>query len=245
MKGKEDQRSAASRRLEKELKSQADKAQAVHLQRFFKTGPGQYGAGDIFLGIKVPPQRQIVKEYGSLALPELQYFLDSPIHEFRLVALLIMMKQYQKAQDEKTKEKIVAFYLKNRRRVNNWDLVDLSAPKILGDYLLTHPGKIKLLDKLARSQNLWERRIAILSTFSFICQGRTQEALRIIRCLLHDQEDLINKAVGWMLREIGKRASQETLRSFLDKEAGTMPRVALRYAIERLSPREREIYLKK
>lgn len=236
-------RSLIGRQLEKELKAAGDKAQAANLQRFFKTGPGQYGAGDIFLGIKVPEQRRLVKCYAELNWPELRYFLGSPIHEFRLTAVLILVSQYQKAKDEAKRARIVSFYLENKAGINNWDLVDLSAPKIVGDYLLSHPEKLGLLDRLARSRSLWDRRIAILATFAFIQAGSAKEALRIIRILLHDEQDLINKAVGWMLREIGKRVSEKILLSFLDKEAARMPRVALRYSIERLSPRQRQEYL--
>lgn len=232
-------------RLVADLNKLASKSKASILQRFFKTAPGQYGAGDIFLGIKVPDQRKIAKKYAYLSLKELKRLLESEIHEFRLVALLILVEQYEQVTDLKTKEKIVKFYLSQRLRVNNWDLVDLSVYKILGDWLLIKTSERKILDKLAVSRNLWERRIAMVATYAFIKKGQTKETLRLAKKLLKDEHDLVHKAVGWMLREVGKRVSKKELLIFLDQNSKNMPRTALRYAIEHLSPSERENYLKK
>lgn len=231
--------------LTQELKKAADPRQALILQRFFKTGPGQYGAGDRFLGLKVPRQRQIALRYASLDLESVQSLLNSPWHEFRLVGLLILTEQYQTAPTLKDKEKLVNFYLKNTQRINNWDLVDLSVYKILGDYLWRVPAKKKILDRLAASSNLWERRLAMVATFAFIQQGSAQETLALAKKLLSDEHDLIQKAVGWMLREMGKRVSEKKLTDFLDQYGARMPRTALRYAIERLSPEQRSVYLQK
>jgi len=228
--------------ITRELKKHANPFQASILQRFFKTGPGEYGAGDVFLGLKVPVQRQIVRRYMDLDRKSIQKLLNSKIHEFRLVALLILVAQYEAAKDLKSKESIVSFYLKNTRRINNWDLVDLSVYKILGDFLLLS-GKFQILTRLAASKNLWERRISMIATYAFIKAGRTKEVFILAKKLLKDEHDLIHKAVGWMLREAGKRVSARELKEFLDKHYRQMPRTALRYAIERLSPCEREHYL--
>lgn len=232
--------------LEKELKKAADKRKAAILQRFFKTGPGDYGAGDVFLGITVPAQRLIVKKYAAkIGFPEIQKLLDSRFHESRLVALLILVDKYEKNKEFSSRKKIVDFYLKNTKRINNWDLVDLSAYKILGAWLLINSVEINILDKLAISKNLWERRLAIVSTYAFIREGKIKETLRVAEKLLSDPHDLIHKAVGWMLREIGKRASEPALLKFLTVHKNKMPRTALRYAIERLHPEQREYYLKR
>ncbi len=231
--------------LTKELKAEANSKQALISQRFFKTAPGQYGAGDVFLGLKVPRQRQIAQKYASLDLKGVQALLNSKFHEFRLVGLLILIEQYQKATDLKKKERIVNFYLKNTKRINNWDLVDLSVYKILGDYLLRVPNKKPLLSRLAVSKNLWERRLAMIATYAFIQKGRAEEALEIAKKLLKDEHDLMHKAVGWMLREVGKRVDEKKLTSFLEEYGRTMSRTALRYAIERLSPKQKTYYLKR
>lgn len=231
--------------LEKELKRAGSREQAANLQRFFKTGPGQYGAGDVFLGIKVPMQRQIAKKYGFLGFEELKKMLASKFHEFRLVALLILVDKYQNAPSLREKERIVRFYLNQRARINNWDLVDLSVYKILGDYLVQQPGQRKILDQLAASKNLWERRLAMIATFAFLKKGEARETLALAKKLLNDPHDLMHKAVGWMLREMGKRVSLKTLEDFLEEAAEKMPRTALRYAIERLQPARRDYYLKK
>jgi 3-methyladenine DNA glycosylase AlkD len=238
--------------LEREIKSQANKPQAAILQQFFKTGPGQYGAGDLFLGLKVPLQRQIAHKYTDLPLKDVQRLLNSKIHEFRLIALMILLAQYEAATNLAAKQTIVEFYLQNTARINNWDLVDSSVYKILGNFLLLAakspnvPAKYKapaFLTKLAKSSNLWERRMAMVATYAFICAGRTAETFLIAEQLLKDEHDLIHKAVGWMLREAGKRVSTAELKNFLDQHRRQLPRTALRYAIERLNPRAREHYL--
>src|ERR1035437_5095148 len=188
--------------IKKEIKKNTDPRKAELLQRFFKTGPGQYGEGDIFLGLMVPVQRAIVKKYKDLSLKDLKVLLNSGIHEERLIALLILVEQYKKG-DEQKKEDIFTFYHLHRKRINNWDLVDLTANRISGAYLM-HKNK-SLLYKLAESKNIWDRRIAVLSAFHFIKNNVFNDALRIAEKLLNDKHDLIQKAVGWMLREIGKR----------------------------------------
>jgi len=232
-------------KITKELKSLASKPQAAVLQRFFKTGKGQYGEGDVFLGIKVPVTRKIALKYLSLDFKDISSLLKSKIHEFRLAALFILVAQYQKTEDRKIKTKIVNFYLRNTKYINNWDLVDLSVAKILGDYLILEEKKISILHTLAKSKNLWERRMAMIATYAFIQKGRAEETITLAKKLLRDEHDLMHKAVGWMLREVGKRVDRKKLKSFLDEHVKNMPRTALRYAIEHLSAVEREYYLKK
>ena len=227
--------------LKSELGKLADKKQAKILAGFFKTGPGEYGEGDIFLGIKVPVQRKIARGYENLSLIDLQKLLNSKIHEYRLIALLILISQYKKF-DNQSKKKIVEFYLQNTKNINNWDLVDVSCPRILGDYLLNKPRKI--LYQLAKSKNLWEKRIAIISTLAFIVEKQFDDTIKISEILLNDKHDLIHKAVGWMLREAGKRDEAVLIR-FLNKHYRVMPRTTLRYAIERLSEKKRKYYLSK
>jgi 3-methyladenine DNA glycosylase AlkD len=214
------------------------------LQVFFKTGPGQYGEGDIFLGIVVPKQRILVKKYKELDFDSIQDLLNSKIHEHRLVGALILVEKYKKSdkeKDENSKKKIFEFYLKNAKNINNWDLVDLSAQNIVGKYLLDKNKAI--LYKLVKSNNLWEKRIAILSTFEFIKNNKFDDSLKIAELLINDKHDLIHKAVGWMLREIGKR-NQEIEESFLKKHCKKMPRTMLRYAIEKFDEKKRKSYLK-
>lgn len=219
----------------------ANPVKAKLLAGFFKTGPGQYGAGDVFLGVMVPQSRDVAKNYTSLALADLQKLLNSKIHEIRLAALFVLLKKYQLVEDSK-REVIIKFYLKNSKNINNWDLVDLSAPKILGDYLLTRPRQI--LDELSKSESLWERRIAVLATFAFIKNNDFADALRLAKSLINDKHDLMHKAVGWMLREIGKR-EKKVLLNFLNLNYKKMPRTMLRYAIEKFTAAERAKYLKK
>ena len=209
------------------------------MARFFKCGPGEYGEGDRFIGLTVPAQRRVARQFRDLPLAEVDVLLHSPVHEERLTALFIMVDQFRR--HEARRGGIVSLYLRRLRRVNNWDLVDSSAPQILGAWLLDKPrGR---LDRLARSRNLWERRVAIVATLRFIANGESADAIRIATLLLHDEHDLIHKATGWMLREVGKRASEEALRAFLARHAARMPRTMLRYAIERLPPRERARWL--
>lgn len=217
--------------IQKELKKYSSPKKAAILQRFFKTASGQYGAGDKFIGIVVPDIRKVVKQNIDLSLDEVLTLLHSPIHEERLCALLILVAQYKKADAQKQK-KIFQLYLKNYKFINNWDLVDLSAPNIVGAYLRDKPKDI--LAKLAKSKNLWQKRIAILATFDFIYHQKSEETIKIAKILLHDEHDLIHKATGWMLREVGKRVDEKVLLKFLDEHYKIIPRTMLRYAIERL-----------
>jgi len=222
--------------IQKEIRSLADPKRAKTSAWFFKTGPGDYGEGDKFLGLTTPQMRVISKKYKDLPLSEVQELIKSPYHEERSIAIQILVLQYPK-----NSKAIYDFYLKNTTYINNWDLVDISAPKIVGAFLLNHPAGI--ISKLANSGNLWERRIAIISTFAFIYEGRPNLTLKISKILLNDKQDLIHKAVGWMLREVGKRCGEKYLTEFLDLYCLTMPRTMLRYAIERLPEKKRKYYL--
>jgi 3-methyladenine DNA glycosylase AlkD len=222
------------------IKTLGDRQRAKNLQWFFKTGPGEYGEGDVFAGLRVPEIRKLAKEYHSIPLSTALQLLRSPIHEVRLLALLIMVRSFQQG-DVLLKEKIYHTYLKHTRLINNWDLVDLSAEHIVGAYLNTEEDDP--LQALASSKLIWDRRIAIMATFHFIKKGRFDATLSIAQILLHDQEDLIHKAVGWMLREIGKR-DQAVEESFLQPYYKTMPRTMLRYAIEKFPEELRQRYLK-
>lgn len=226
--------------VKRALAKLADKDKARILARFFKTGQGQYGEGDKFLGVTVPAQRLVAKQFKNLPLAEVAKFLISPIHEHRLTALLILVEQYSQAS-ETTKAKIVKFYLARAKQINNWDLVDLSAPKILGDWLFNKDRII--LNKLIKSKNLWERRIAMISTLAFIKVGETKDVWRLAKILLNDSHDLMHKATGWMLREAGKR-DLNGLKKFLDEHKAKMPRTMLRYSIEKFNKLERQKYLK-
>ena len=220
-----------------ELKSLANLEKARVLRRFFKTGKGEYAEGDIFLGIQVPQIRAIAKKYPNLELNKIQQLLNSKIHEERLIALLILSDRYKNSPD---KEKIFNFYLTNIKNINNWDLVDLSAPQIIGAHLLNKDRKI--LYTLANSKNLWKKRISIVSTYFFIHNNDFQDAIKISQLLLNDSHDLIHKAVGWMLREVGKR-DQSLLKTFLKQNYKNMPRTMLRYAIEKFPEEKRKSYL--
>ncbi|MFA6252020.1 MAG: DNA alkylation repair protein [Candidatus Paceibacterota bacterium] len=231
-----------SERLIRKLEKLADKEQARILSGFFKTGKGQYGEGDIFLGIKVPISRKIAKEFTDLELGEIQRLLNSKIHEVRFAALVILIEKFDKSSSGE-QEKIFKLYLKNiAKNINNWDLVDLSCPQIVGRFLFDKDRAV--LYELAKSPNLWERRVAIISTFYFIKNADFKDTLSIAKILLCDKHDLINKAVGWMLREVGKR-DIETERLFLGDCYKDMPRVTLRYAIEKMEENERRSFLKK
>ena len=244
-------------KISQELNKLKNPAKAKILQKFFKTNKGEYGEGDIFLGITVPQQRKIVKKYfQQIKLSDIQKLLNSKIHEYRLVGVLILVEKYKKNLDKSlkkiltptqpvqnySKKQIFDFYLKNTQHINNWDLVDLSAPNIVGDYLLDRDKKI--LYKLAKSKNLWQRRISILATFAFIHENQFHDTINLSRILLKDSHDLIHKAVGWMLREMGKRDEKELI-EFLDKHTAQMPRTMLRYAIEKLPEKKRKYYLNK
>lgn len=226
--------------LKRETQKHSNPDKAKFLQRFFKTGKGEYAERDIFLGIVVPVQRQIAKKYKQLSFTELKKLITSKYHEERLIALLILVERFKNA-NENEKDKIVKFYLDNRKGINNWDLVDLSAPKILGEYFLDKDRKI--LFEFARSDDLWEKRIAVLSTFTLVKKNDFDDALKIFEILVNDKHDLIHKAVGWMLREMGK-INLKTEEKFLKKHYRTMPRTMLRYAIEKFPEAKRKAYLK-
>lgn len=245
-----------------ELKKKANKKKAKDLAWFFKTGKGEYGEGDLFLGITVPEIRKTVKKFPDTPLGEIEKLLKNKYHEIRLTALLLLVDQYQISTSPSARkvlaEKIFNFYLKNTKYINNWDLVDLSAPKIVGDYLYSHhlaptngrntppwQGEKKILEKLAKSKNMWERRIAIVSTFAFIYKGNDKQTYKIVKMLINDKNDLIHKACGWMLREAGKRVSESHLEAFLSVYGPKIPRTMLRYAIERLPDSKRRYYLNK
>jgi 3-methyladenine DNA glycosylase AlkD len=228
--------------IRKELLALIDPEKAVILPRFFKTGPGQYGEGDKFHGVVVPKIRKVAMTHSSASTEDILTLLHSEYHEERLTALIILIEQYKQGDDSR-KEDIFRLYLAQTNRINNWDLVDLSAPHIVGAHLF---GKrYSILTKLAESPDLWERRISILATHYFIRRGESRETLRIAKKLLNDHHDLIHKAVGWMLREVGKHCSPEAEQAFLDAHAAVMPRTMLRYAIERFPENLRAYYLKK
>jgi 3-methyladenine DNA glycosylase AlkD len=230
-----------AKRLAAALAMVADRDDAVKLQRFFKTGKGQYGAGDRFVGVRVPVTRRIAKDFIDLSPGDLNDLLDSDFHEHRFAALVILVAQYA-AADLAEQERIADFYIAamRRGRINNWDLVDSSAEYILGEYLYDKPRD--LLARLARSGIVWERRIAMLSTFAFIKRGDASTALELAEVLLDDKHDLIQKAVGWMLRDAGKRVDRALLVGFLDANAAPMPRVTLSYATEHLDQATRVYY---
>lgn len=219
--------------LRKELAAAADPDRARNLAWFFKTGKGQYGYGDRFIGLTVPTTRRIAHRYVHLPLSDVEKLLASPIHEHRFAALEILVAQYERG-DQKA---VFDFYLKHTKFVNNWDLVDTSAPYIVGQHLLTRPRKV--LYRLAKSKNIWERRIAIVSTMMFIRAGEIEDTFAIAKLLLADDHDLIHKAVGWMLRETRKQSAPALLR-FLKASYASLPRTTLRYAIERFPTEERK-----
>jgi 3-methyladenine DNA glycosylase AlkD len=221
------------------LEKHSNKEKAVVLQRFFKTGRGEYGEGDIFLGIMVPLLRKLTREFGDVPLSEILLLLKSSIHEERLLALMMLVRAFSTG-DETRKMQIFDLYLKNTKFINSWDLVDLTAPNIVGTYL-TDKSRRPLYD-LATSTYLWDRRIAILATFQFIKQQDFNDTMKLSKILLTDEHDLIHKAVGWMLREIGKR-SLPTEERFLKQHYKKMPRTMLRYSIERLPETKRKKYL--
>jgi len=227
--------------IRKEIRRLSDPAKAKILQRFFKTGPGQYGEGDVFAGITVPVTRKLARKYCDLPLGDAAELLKSPIHEERLLALLILVEKARRG-DDATRKRIYGLYLKSTRHINNWDLVDLTAEHIVGAYL--DGADRRPLLRLAQSRSLWERRIAIVATFHDIRRGIPDHTLALADVLMGDRHDLIHKAVGWMLREVGKRCSADTLRDFLRPRYRSMPRTMLRYAIERFPEEERKGYLR-
>lgn len=226
--------------LQRELVRASDPQSAHDLALFFKTGKGEYGEGDEFCGITVPELRKIAKRYLHLPLADVKKLLSSRVHEHRFTALEILVFQFE-AGDESAKQNVFDFYLKHTRYINNWDLVDTSAPYIVGEHLATRPRKV--LYRLAKSSNIWERRIAIVATLAFIRSGDLKDTFGIAAVLLKDKHDLIHKAVGWMLREAGKR-SELAMLNFLAQNHASIPRTALRYAIERLPERQRKAILK-
>jgi 3-methyladenine DNA glycosylase AlkD len=237
--------------LKKDLQKLKDPKKAVFLQRFFKTGKGEYGEHDVFIGITVPDSRQLALKYKDLTLSEISELLKSKIHEERLIALFILILQFNKSSLRGLKgrsnllneqKKIYEFYIDNTKYINNWDLVDSSAHKIVGEYLLERDRGV--LYKLAKSNSLWERRISIIATFAFIRKKEYEDSLKITEILIEDKHDLIQKAVGWVLREIGKTVSEEIEEEFLKKHYKNMGRIALRYAIERFPEEKRQKYLK-
>jgi 3-methyladenine DNA glycosylase AlkD len=234
------QTAAAVRRA---LRAQAHPDRVAGVTRFFKCGPGEYGEGDTFIGVTVPAQRTIARGFRKLPLPEVDQLLTSRIHEERSTALLILVDQFNRAADDRVRGPIFRLYMSRLRFINNWDLVDTSAGAIVGGWLADRPRD--LLDRLARSKDLWSRRVAMIATFYYIYRRDHRDAVRIATILVNDEHDLIHKAVGWMLREVGKRASAQALNRFLDRHAATMPRTMLRYAIEHRPPAERRRWMQK
>lgn len=239
-----------AKEIEETMKEMGNGKQSAHLMRFFKCGPGQYGFGDCFLGIRVPDTRSLVKECRNLVeFEDAVDLVKSKWHEVRLAGFLFLIELYKKAvktKDIHTVEKIVNKYIDLIPYGNNWDLVDLVAPKILGEYLIGHPEKRRILDDFSEmSDSLWHQRVAMVATWTLICHGIYEDTLRIAKKYLNHKHDLIHKASGWMLREMGKRGGEKELRSFLDCHATSMPRTMLRYSIERFPEQERQYYLKK
>lgn len=229
-----------SGKIKKEIREFADPEKAKLLRGFFRTGKGEYGEGDRFLGVKVPESRSVARKYFSGAsLEDISEMLDSSFHEDRLTGLIMLVKKFERA-DEKEKKKIFDFYLAGSDRVNNWDLVDLTAPNIVGKWLIGRDKKI--IYKLIRSENIWERRIAMVSTLAFIKEKDLADVFRMAETLLGDGEDLMHKAAGWMLREAGKK-DEKALVSFLKKNKRAMPRTMLRYAIEKFDEKRRKEFL--
>jgi 3-methyladenine DNA glycosylase AlkD len=225
--------------LRRDLRAEADPNDATNLQRFFKTGPGEYGEGDQFLGLRVPTLRRLARTYRDLPIESGLTLLRSAWHEERLLGLLLLVDRYRRGQPA-DRQAVYDAYLAHTRHVNNWDLVDASAEHIVGPHV--GPEDIEVLERLATSADVWERRIAMLATFHWIKQGEFAPALRVAEILLNDRHDLIHKAVGWMLREIGKR-DRALEEAFLREHLRSMPRTALRYAIERFPERQRRRYL--
>jgi 3-methyladenine DNA glycosylase AlkD len=233
------ERGATLGALRRELRAEADPDDAIDLQRFFKTGPGQYGEGDRFLGVRVPALRRLARAYRGLSVADALALLRSKWHEERLLGLLLLVGLYRRGESQ-DRQAVYDAYLAHTRHINNWDLVDASAEHIVGPHV--PPDRLDPLERLARSPDLWERRIAMLATFHWIRRGAFAPAVRIATLLLNDPHDLIHKAVGWMLREIGKRDRAAEV-AFLREHHAEMPRTALRYAIEHFPEQERKRYL--
>ena len=238
-----------AKEIEEVMIQMGDEKQAAHLMRFFKCAPGQYGYGDRFLGIRVPDTRSLVKECRNfVGIDDAVGLVKSEWHEVRLAGFLFLIELYKKAvksRDNQNIDKLVTIYINLIPYGNNWDLVDLVAPKILGDFLVSHPEKRKILDELSdRTDSLWHQRVAIVATWTLLCHGIYDNTLKIAGKYLNHKHDLIHKATGWMLREMGKRGGEEELRAFLDSHATLMPRTMLRYSIERFQESDRQYYLK-
>jgi 3-methyladenine DNA glycosylase AlkD len=225
----------------KEIQALSNRGRAHDLQKFFQTAPGQYGEGDVFLGLTVPQVRTVAKEYKAISLDEIDLLVRSKFHEVRLCGLVILTLQYKAAKERKTKKKLFDLYMKAMTDgyINNWDLVDVTAP-IIGEYLIDSDNPYVLLYKLAKSKSLWQRRVSMVFTFAFIRSGDIEPTFEMAEKLLHDKHDLIHKAVGWALREAGK-LNGIALRNFLAAHSHEMPRTMLRYSIEKFSEREREV----
>lgn len=230
--------------LIEEIENEKDEVQAQHLQRFFKTGKGQYGEGDIFLGLTVPTTRSIVKKHWqNLNLQDIDEILKNKYHEIRLAALMALVNKFESSKNDDEKERIIKIYTQNLDYINNWDLVDLSCPKILGRFCF-EKNDYELLYNLAGQNHLWANRIAVISTLYPIKKGMFEHTIKLAELFIENKHDLMQKAVGWMLREVGKK-DLTTLRAFLDKYHKTMPRTMLRYSIEKLSEDERKFYMAK
>ncbi len=230
--------------IKKNLKRAGNRKDIEILKRFFKTKPGEYGAEDVFIGVRVPLQRLIAKKYSNTSLKEVERLLQSKIHEYRLTALLILIEKYS-WEKQKERERIYDLYLRNIKKINNWDLVDLSAYKIVGRHIFENNLDEKILFILINDNNLWARRIAIVSSFYFIKKGEYKLSFKLIKQLLNDEEDLIHKSSGWMLREVGKNCGIEKEEIFLKKYYKKMPRTMLRYSLEKFPKDKKEFYMKK
>ncbi len=224
------------------LRSLATSARAKAAARYFKTGEGEYGEGDVFIGVSVPDVRKVARAHAALPIAEVDDLLCSKVHEERLLALVLLVRRFERAKDPDERRAIFDLYLSRLEHVDNWDLVDSSAPQIVGGWLSSRRDR-RVLDRLAGSRHLWSRRVAMLATLHFIRDGESADALRLAEVLLADEHDLIHKAVGWMLREVGQRVGPGELRAFLSAHASDMPRTALRYAIEKLPEPERKRWL--
>jgi 3-methyladenine DNA glycosylase AlkD len=230
-------------KIQQELKKKSDPKRAKNLQWFFKTGPGQYGEGDIFIGVTMPEIRKIVLNYYSnYTFSEISSLIYSQIHEERMAGFLVILEKYKKSKSKKEKRQLISYLLKNRKQLNNWDLVDVIIPKTLGDFLLDKNRKT--LYRLAKSKNLWEKRISIVATFAFINKNQLEDTIKISKIHLDDEHDLMHKAVGWALRELGKK-DINLLKKFLKENYEKIPRTTLRYSIERFPEEERRAFLKK
>lgn len=228
---------------QEKLRAASSEEKAKVLRRFFKTGPGEYGEGDKFIGVTVPVVREISAPYSTLPLEEIGKMTQSEIHEFRLAGLLALVQRYKKTKDDEEKEAVVMFYLSQTDHINNWDLVDLSAPKIIGEHVARHPNWAHILYELAESGDLWCERIAMVSNWTIMRHGVYEHTIALADRFMEHKHQLMHKATGWMLREMGKR-NHELLIRYLDENAAIMPRTALRYAIEKLERGERVHYMR-